>query len=56
MERIPMTSEQALAFEQCMDFLADMIIKYGGEIDLQQLKSCSETDSQTDEREKGVAS
>lgn len=30
----PPESEQELAFERCADFLARMIIKYGGELEL----------------------
>ena len=41
-DRVSMTSEQALAFERCTDFLARMIIKYGGELDLPPIERSRE--------------
>ena len=48
-DRISMTSEQALAFERCTDFLARMIIKYGGELELPPIERSQEvaTSSET---------
>lgn len=38
----PPESEQELAFERCADFLARMIIKYGGDLDLPEIERSRE--------------
>ena len=52
MDITKMTPEQAIAFERCTDFLAEMIIKYGPELDLEALARERGAASHSDEQKK----
>lgn len=54
MDITKMTPEQAIAFERCTDFLAEMIIKYGPELDLEALARERGAASHSDEQKKSV--
>ena len=54
MDRIKMTPEEAIAFERCTDFLARMIIKYGGTLDLEALDRERDAASHSDEQKQSV--